>query len=95
MITLSDIVALLEKIPGWKRMVEAPARIDALEKRLAEFEAKGRHVARPGGKPCPACSQPSFFQISVRDDPVMGVVGLKRRTYRCDSCQHEEEIQEK
>lgn len=95
MLSLSDMVALLEKIPGWKRMVDAPARIDALEKRLAELEIKSRQVARPGGKPCPACGQPAFSQISVRDDPIMGVVGLKRRTYRCDSCQHEEELQQK
>ncbi len=40
MVGAKDILAVLEKIPGWKRVIETPDRVDELEKRAAALEEK-------------------------------------------------------
>lgn len=40
MTVLAEITELLRRWDVWKRVEEAPARIDALEKRIAELESR-------------------------------------------------------
>jgi len=40
MVSLSDITALLEKIPLWKRLTTLPDQIRALEGRVAKLESR-------------------------------------------------------
>ena len=40
MLSIQDLLALLDHWPLWKRVKESPARLDALEKRIADLEAK-------------------------------------------------------
>lgn len=47
-----DLLALLDKIPAWKALGEAPARLDALEKRVAALELR---LERCPGAACPKC----------------------------------------
>jgi uncharacterized protein with PIN domain len=37
---LADIIEALDRIPVWKRLQGAPAKIDELENRIAELEKK-------------------------------------------------------
>ncbi|KAG5716814.1 hypothetical protein E4T56_gene17452, partial [Termitomyces sp. T112] len=69
---LSDILALLDKWPLWKRMTEAPSRIDDLEKRLAALEATPK---RAPGKTCKACGEPAMRLTASVADPIMGDLG--------------------
>lgn len=50
MAVLSDILALLDRWDEWRRIREAPARIDALERRLAQLEATPRGDCRKCGQ---------------------------------------------
>jgi hypothetical protein len=79
-----DILALLDKIPIWKRVQETPARVDALEKRIAELEAR---LARAPGQACPACGALEFrVTKSVRSSGPFGDMGAKDVTRTCGAC---------
>lgn len=63
-------------------MTEAPAKIAALEARIAALEAK----AKPGGVSCPQCGGGMGF-VSQKPHAIFGDVGgLLVRTYRCEAC---------
>jgi hypothetical protein len=79
-----DILALLDKIPIWKRVQEAPARIDALEKRIAELEAK---LARAPGEVCPACGDHAMRVKGVQPARSgLARLGVRDYAYECESC---------
>lgn len=90
MAILSEILALLDKWPEWKRVREAPARLDALEKRMALLEQKAPVTA---GRPCPACGQPAMRRTGVKPDPMFGDMGVKLETWTCASCGGTDEVQ--
>lgn len=71
-------------------MKEAPARIDALEKRLAALEVKPKAV---GGLPCPACGEPAMRRTAVKPDPTFGDMGVKLETWTCGDCGETDERQ--
>jgi hypothetical protein len=52
MAVLAEITELLKRWDVWKRVEESPARIDALEKRIAELEKRLQHAP---GEACPSC----------------------------------------
>ena len=83
---LEHILQVLEKWPTWERMREAPDRVDALEKRLAELE--GRLAP---GEACPTCGAPELRVVGSRSAlGVAGtVVGVNR--LQCAACGFEEE----
>lgn len=89
MAVLSDILALLDKWPLWKRMTEAPSRIDDLEKRLAALEATPK---RAPGKTCKACGEPAMRLTASVADPIMGDLGAKVETWTCSACSFAENI---
>ena len=82
MSTTSELLGLLDKIPAWKRINEVPARIDTLEKRLADLEKK----MAGGGDICPRCKQPTFALIESKPDDTFGELGFQKRTYKCEAC---------
>jgi hypothetical protein len=81
MVSVSDILKILDKAPIWKNLKELPARVDALEKRIAELEAEpveASHLHK-----CAQCGKPAKV-TEVKDDPDFGFAGIKRRTITCD-----------
>lgn len=89
MAVLSEILALLDKWPLWKRLKEAPDRLDELEQRLAALEVAPRKAP---GKPCKACGEPAMRLTSSEPDPIMGDLGAKRETWTCGACAFAEDI---
>lgn len=78
---LNDVVKFLERWDVWKAVAKSPARIDALEKRVAILEAM---FAAPPGKPCPKCRKPAFVvEKSVPSRGPFGPLGHLDRTYVC------------
>jgi hypothetical protein len=79
MAVLSEITDILKRWDVWKRVEEAPARIDALEKRIAELESR---LQRAPGEACPACGELDFRVASVQPsaDPLGSHLGARDRT---------------
>jgi hypothetical protein len=83
-----DILAILDKVPIWKRVQAAPDRVDALERRVVELEAR---LARAPGLVCPACGAYEYRVLkSVRSIGPFGDLGAKDVTRRCGACNFEE-----
>jgi predicted RNA-binding Zn-ribbon protein involved in translation (DUF1610 family) len=83
------MLAALDRWSEWKRMREAPGRIDELEKRLAALETSPKKAP---GRPCPACGEPAMRRISIAPDPgPFGDLGTKIETWRCSECGDTEE----
>jgi hypothetical protein len=79
-----DILAILDKVPVWKRVQAAPDRIDALEKRIAELEAR---LTRAPGQACPSCGALEFrVTTSVPSKGPFGRLGAKDVTRGCGAC---------
>lgn len=61
MVGLSDLTTLLEKWPVWRAMAGTPARVDALEQKVAKLEKElADLLARRPGDSCPACGERSM-----------------------------------
>jgi hypothetical protein len=56
-ITVKDVLELLDRIPVWRAMKELPDRVEALEARLCDLEAK---LAKAPGEACPFCGDRAF-----------------------------------
>lgn len=83
MAILSEILALLDKWPEWKRVRQAPDRIDALEKRLAALEATTPEQA---GEPCPACGKPAMRRTSQEERKLAGHLVGVTDVWTCSAC---------
>jgi|GEM_PF-1106514 len=90
MISLSDIVKLLEQVPLWKRLKELPGRVEALEAKVAELERT--LAARPAADRCPKCQEADLKLASERPHPTFGRHGARLRKLRCVGCGFETEI---
>ena len=88
MSTLDGILGLLNNWPAWKRITEAPERVDALESRVAALEDKLRLAP---GEACPKCGALEFRTESEKPHPLMGALGARIRTLKCGACDHSEE----
>lgn len=78
------MLAALDRWAEWKRMREAPGRIDAAEQRLAELEALVN--GKVPGKHCPACGAPAMRRTSSEPDRQFGRMGGKREVWTCQDC---------
>jgi hypothetical protein len=89
MSTLDSILSLLDKWPAWKRITEAPAKIDQLETRLAKLETK---LQRAPGDACPKCGAWDFRVIKSlpHSNPAFGSLGDAARKMKCGECGFEE-----
>jgi predicted RNA-binding Zn-ribbon protein involved in translation (DUF1610 family) len=85
MAVLSEITDLLKRWDVWKRVEEAPNRIDALEKRIAELESR---LQRAPGEACPACGELEFRAMSSQPShgPFGSHLGARDHTYKCQKC---------
>lgn len=80
----SDLNALLEKIPVWKRLVAMPAELAALTERVALLESKlGQPLSKDA---CPSCGERAFFLESSRKvGPTVN--RTQECIYKCRACQ--------
>ncbi|PTX45612.1 hypothetical protein IQ03_04520 [Gemmobacter caeni] len=87
MISVSDIVKILDQIPVWKTLKALPGRIEALERRVAELEGAKLLPGKLPGEPCPACGMPGLRRTSskVSSGP-FGVLGARDEEWTCESC---------
>lgn len=89
-ISLGDILKTLDQFKNWKRINEAPDKLDALEKRVAALEAQLGAPRPPGLDPCALCGGAMKVQHEYAH-PTFGQFGDKERVMACQSegCGHE------
>jgi hypothetical protein len=87
--TLDSILSLLDKWPAWKRITQAPERVEALERRIAAIETK---LQRAPGDACRYCGAWAVRLVEERRDPIMGAAGVMRQTVRCEECGKTREV---
>ena len=86
MISVKDILALLDKIPIWKQLNELPARVTELENRVQALESK--KVTK--SEICPRCKEDAYMLESSKPNVHFGDTGAQDRLYKCQSCGFEE-----
>jgi hypothetical protein len=84
MIGTKDILAILEKVPLWRRLNELPAKIEELERRIALLEK------RPELPICEACGI-GHKRLSSVSEPsghfaAFAGSGMQVERYKCDNC---------
>ncbi|MEX2214004.1 MAG: hypothetical protein WD768_07745 [Phycisphaeraceae bacterium] len=99
--TFADIWKLLKagaKLEAQERIMElrqavldAQEQVAVLREENAQIKAKLAELDKPALPPCPKCGKRTWGVTSSKPDPMMGVVGVLRRTYTCSSCNFSEE----
>jgi DNA-directed RNA polymerase subunit M/transcription elongation factor TFIIS len=82
MINISDIIAILDKIPIWKTLKEMPKKIEELEKRVAALEAK-----KPARINCLQCGSNNYKIEDTRTTRRLGKL-MTTLTYTCQDCSY-------
>lgn len=90
-ISVSDMLKILDNVPIWKTVKALPARLEALEKRVATLEGRGG-PAKTSPWDCTVCGS-RMRVIGERSDPTFGVFGVKLLKLACDICPRETERQ--
>jgi hypothetical protein len=91
-ISVSDILKILDQIPIWKALRALPARVDALEQRLQALEQKAiAPPKKPGGItiPCPLCGE-DMKLVKVTPHDTFGTFGVQQQEFHC-ACGHNED----
>jgi hypothetical protein len=83
MAVLGEIVELLKRWDVWKRVEAAPDRVDALERRIMELEAK---FGRAPGEACPKCGALDFRVESTGPHPAFADLGKRLHKMKCGAC---------
>lgn len=92
MVSVSDILKILDQVPIWKRLKAMPERIEALEARVAELESAIADPREQPGEPCPACGAPALRRTSsVRSSGPFGPLGAKDEVWTCSACGEKDE----
>lgn len=87
MISVSDILKLLEQVPIWRSLVTLPKRLAELEARVAALESGGTAGrTAPGPRDCPLCGA-VMVVTEEKNDPTFGPLGGKIHVMRCDGCE--------
>lgn len=81
MLSGSDILKILEKIPLWRTIAALPKRVSMLEQRVAELERKGSVAPEV----CDTCGT-AMRVTADRPDDTLGPVGVRIKTWTCDTC---------
>jgi predicted RNA-binding Zn-ribbon protein involved in translation (DUF1610 family) len=91
LISVSDILKILDQVPIWKTVKELPKRVEALEKEHAALKAELDQLrSAPKQKPgetCPACGEPAMRR--TKSEPTKGTfagMGLRDETWTCSEC---------
>lgn len=79
---LTDIIALLDHWPAWKKIKNSPERIDALTARVAALEEA---IKRAPGPKCHSCGG-ELELLEERPHQMFGEVGWKELVYKCAAC---------
>jgi hypothetical protein len=94
MVTASDILKILDKIPEWAGLKAMQARLNALEERCDALEkalAEANQAPKVApGRPCKACGQAAMRLTGSVPDENFGVLGRNRETWTCGACGHSE-----
>lgn len=87
MALLGDIMQVLESVKGWKEIQAAPARIDALERRVAQLESLLK--VKPPGDICPKCSAGSLKVVAEGPAPThaLRLAGIRMRALACSDAE--------
>jgi uncharacterized protein with PIN domain len=68
----------------WEQLKVAPARVAALERRVANLESK---LARSPGEACPHCGALAMrLEFSERSRSLYAKFGAREETWRCEEC---------
>ncbi|WP_313534519.1 hypothetical protein [Haematobacter sp.] len=86
-ISVSDILKILDQIPIWKTVRDLPARVAALEQRVAALE--GRPTKAEHLTICATCGAPAKV-IAVKNHPKFAFAGIKMRTVECEAGHRQE-----
>lgn len=86
--SVSDMLKLLEAVPGWRALLALPRRVAELEARVAALE--GRTVK--AGVTCPICGA-TMMVTAAQPDPLFGDFGVQQHTLSCPGCSHSEKRQ--
>ena len=89
MLTLSEVLRVLDSWSDWKRLKQTPGELDALRSRIERLEASlaGRSAS---AEACPRCHAAQWQLDRTESDPTFGDLGVQRRVYVCRSCGHTE-----
>jgi hypothetical protein len=84
---VSDVLAALDRLPFWRDLKTLPARVAAIEQRLAAIEGTGARRAAP---PCPLCETGALRTKKVEPAPLGREFGIQQHTLVCDNpaCGH-------
>lgn len=86
---LKDILGALEAWPFWKRVKEAPGRIDALEQEIALLK---RAITTQSPDPRPDCMACGAGKMAVTEEKTsstpLSALGARDVTRTCTSCGH-------
>jgi Zn ribbon nucleic-acid-binding protein len=89
--SISDLIKLLEHVPGWKAVKALPERLTELEKRVAELEERDGDAAKPtAGLQCPLC-EGAMKVVAERPHEHFDFAGVKTRSVECSACGHRSE----
>ncbi len=84
MAVLGEIVELLKRWDVWRRVEGTPDRLDALEKRVSELEAK---LQRAPGAACPRCGALDYrVEKSEPHRGAFASMGVRIYTMKCGAC---------
>lgn len=78
---LEDILKALDRFDEWKRMREAPGRVDELQKRIAELETK-----LSGKWPADVCRKCGERSMRLYHTAGPTDKGLLREEWNCGAC---------
>ncbi len=88
MISVGDILKILDQIPIWKALREMPKRVAELEARVQKLEAeKAAAPPKPTGRECPMCGA-EMKVLAETGHPQFSFAGVKVHTMKCDVCEH-------
>lgn len=91
MISLKDVLALLDRWPAWKRITGTPDRMDELERRVARLEDVLKIPAKKPGASCPYCGETTMRKISEAPQKGgLGHLGVMEEVWQCGSCDKQE-----
>lgn len=82
---LEDMMKVLDRVPGWKRLQEVPAEVDALKAKVAALEEK------LGGKwPADVCKYCGARAVRLAVTLGPDAKGLLQQSWDCSECKQRE-----